>query len=67
MPGFVKWNWPLIRKVSFFMFFAAIIAMCSVVFALIYTLPKACHPEMQWYRGGVFYEIFPASFEDSDG
>jgi glycosidase len=67
MPSFVKWNWPLIRKVTFVVFLSGIFAMCGIVLAMIYNLPKICNPEKVWYQGSVFYEIFPASFKDSDG
>ena len=67
MPSFVTWNWPMIRKLTFFIFLSGIFAMCSIVVAMIYNLPKSCNPEVPWYKGSVFYEIFPASFKDSDG
>lgn len=67
LPAFVTWNWPLIRKFTFFVFLSGIFAMCSMVVAMIYNLPKTCNPELPWYQGSVFYEIFPASFKDSDG
>ncbi|XP_034669437.1 4F2 cell-surface antigen heavy chain-like isoform X1 [Drosophila subobscura] len=62
-PAFVSWNWPLIRKLTFFVFAAAIFAMCSIVVAKISTMPKSCNPKTTWYRGGVFYEI---RFQDSE-
>ncbi|XP_054082408.1 neutral and basic amino acid transport protein rBAT isoform X2 [Zeugodacus cucurbitae] len=65
-PSFVSWNWPLIRKCTFFVFMSSLLAMCAVVVAMIVTLPKTCNPKTAWYRGSVFYEIFPASFQDSD-
>ncbi|KAJ6649806.1 4F2 cell-surface antigen heavy chain [Pseudolycoriella hygida] len=65
-PGFVHWNWPLIRKCSFFFFVSAVIAMSGVVVMMIMSLPKACNPKTAWYKGSVFYEIFPASFQDSN-
>jgi hypothetical protein len=67
MPSFVKWNWPLIRKATFFVFLSGIFAMCAIIVAMIYNLPRICNPETPWYQGSVFYEIFPASFKDSDG
>lgn len=67
IPTFVSWNWPLIRKVSFFVFLSSIFAACAAVVAMMYNLPKQCNPEVPWYKGSVFYEIFPASFKDSNG
>lgn len=65
-PSFVSWNWPLIRKCTFFVFMSSLLAMCAVVVAMIVTLPKTCDPKTAWYQGSVFYEIFPASFQDSN-
>lgn len=65
-PSFVSWNWPLIRKCTFFIFMSSLLAMCAVVVAMIITLPKTCNPKTAWYRGSVFYEIFPASYQDSN-
>lgn len=67
IPTFVNWNWPVIRKVTFYIFLSGIFAMFAICTALIYKLPKACNPEVPWFRGSVFYEIFPASFKDSNG
>lgn len=65
MPSFVTWNWPVIRKVTFFIFLSGIFAMCAIVVSKIVSLPKICNPNSPWYQGSVFYEIFPASFKDS--
>ncbi|KAH8263104.1 hypothetical protein KR044_004367 [Drosophila immigrans] len=65
-PSFVSWNWPLIRKCTFFVFISGVLAMCSIVVAQIASLPKYCNPKTEWYQGGVFYEINPTSFKDTD-
>ncbi|XP_030557272.1 4F2 cell-surface antigen heavy chain-like isoform X1 [Drosophila novamexicana] len=65
-PSFVSWNWPLIRKCTFFVFLSGILAICSIVVAQIVSMPKFCNPKTAWYRGSVFYEIDPASFNDSN-
>lgn len=44
-PGFVHWNWPLIRKCSFFFFISAVIAMAGIVVMMILSLPKSCNPK----------------------
>ncbi|XP_018562786.1 4F2 cell-surface antigen heavy chain-like [Anoplophora glabripennis] len=59
---FMSWNWPLIRKIALWIFMSGLVAMVALVVAMISTLPKACNPQIQWYQGNVFYEIFPASF-----
>lgn len=66
-PSFVSWNWRLIRKCTFLLFLAALFGMCGIVVAMIIHLPRHCNPEVEWYRGGVIYEVFPASFQDSNG
>ncbi|XP_053692739.1 neutral and basic amino acid transport protein rBAT-like [Sabethes cyaneus] len=66
MPSFVHWNWPLIRKCTFFVFLSGIVAMIGVVVTMIATLPKSCNPAVAWYKGSVFYEVFPASFQDTN-
>lgn len=66
-PGFVSWNWSLIRKCTFLLFLAGLCAMVGVVVGMIVHLPKHCNPRVDWYKGGVIYEVFPASFQDSNG
>uniref|UniRef100_A0A336M3K7 CSON011544 protein n=1 Tax=Culicoides sonorensis TaxID=179676 RepID=A0A336M3K7_CULSO len=66
IPPFVNWNWPLIRKWSFSLFICINIGVIGFVIAMMSTLPKSCNPPVPWYQGSVFYEIFPASFQDSN-
>ncbi|XP_044754055.1 maltase 1-like [Coccinella septempunctata] len=63
---FMSWNWPLIRKISLWTFLAGLAAMVALVVAMIYSLPKVCNPQVEWYQGRVFYEVFPASFYDTN-
>lgn len=42
------------------------VALLALVIAMIAALPKKCNPPTQWYQGGVLYEIFPASFLDTN-
>lgn len=63
---FMKWNWPLIRKVSVWLFLSGLVAMVAIVVAMIWTLPKTCNPPTEWYQGKLMYEIFPASYSDSN-
>ncbi|XP_034472743.1 uncharacterized protein LOC117780357 [Drosophila innubila] len=65
-PNFVSWNWPLIRKCTFFVFLSGILAMCSIIVAQIASMPKYCNPKTEWYQGSVFYEINPTTFKDTD-
>ncbi|XP_056646954.1 4F2 cell-surface antigen heavy chain-like [Diorhabda sublineata] len=59
---FMSWNWPLIRKISTWIFLSGLVAMVALVIAMISTLPKTCNPPTFWYQGNLLYEIFPASF-----
>ncbi|KRT83301.1 hypothetical protein AMK59_3396, partial [Oryctes borbonicus] len=63
---FMSWNWPLIRKIALWIFLSGLIAMVALVVAMVSSLPKTCNPPTQWYQGSVIYEIFPASFSDSN-
>lgn len=33
---------------------------------MLVSIPKNCNPDLPWYQGKVFYEVFPASFKDSN-
>ncbi|XP_028138649.1 4F2 cell-surface antigen heavy chain [Diabrotica virgifera virgifera] len=59
---FMSWNWPLIRKISAWIYLSALVAMLALVITMISTLPKTCNPPTYWYQGNLLYEIFPASF-----
>nr|CAD7452777.1 unnamed protein product [Timema tahoe] len=62
---FLSWNWPVIRKLSFWGVVSLLMACACVVVALIAQLPSQCNPPHSWWQGTLFYEIFPASFQDS--
>lgn len=44
VPSFVYWNWTLIRRCSFMLFIAGVVAMIAIVVSMIYSLPKSCNP-----------------------
>ncbi|XP_025159299.1 neutral and basic amino acid transport protein rBAT isoform X3 [Harpegnathos saltator] len=62
---FMKWNWPLIRKTCFWSLMSVLAGCTALVIGVIVTMPKKCDPPMEWWQGSTFYEIFPASFQDS--
>ncbi|XP_006608788.1 maltase A2-like isoform X3 [Apis dorsata] len=62
---FMKWNWPLIRKTCFWSLMSVLAGCTALVIGVIATMPRKCDPAVQWWQGSVFYEIFPASFQDS--
>ncbi|XP_023289386.1 neutral and basic amino acid transport protein rBAT isoform X2 [Orussus abietinus] len=62
---FMKWNWPLIRKTCFWSLMSVLIGCTALVIGVIATMPKRCNPPVEWWQGSLFYEIFPASFQDS--
>lgn len=66
MPSFVHWDWPLIRRCTLCVFLAVNFAMIAMVVTMIARLPRSCNPKVPWYKGSVFYEVFPASFQDTN-
>lgn len=62
---FMKWNWPLIRKTCFWSLMSIFAGCTALVIGVIATMPKKCDPPVEWWQGSMFYEIFPASFQDS--
>lgn len=63
---FLSWNWPLIRKWCFWSVMSATIACVCVIVGYIGTIPTKCDPQHKWYQGATFYQVFPASFQDSN-
>ncbi|KAL4716355.1 hypothetical protein ACJJTC_006717 [Scirpophaga incertulas] len=66
LPDFVNWNWSIIRKVLLWVVISGLVACLAAIIAMLVTIPKHCNPNLPWYQGKVFYEIFPASFKDSN-
>ncbi|XP_034827154.1 amino acid transporter heavy chain SLC3A1-like isoform X1 [Maniola hyperantus] len=66
LPSFVNWNWIIIRKVLLWFVVSGLVACIGAIVAMVVTIPKTCNPDLPWYQGKVFYEIFPASFKDSN-
>nr|XP_012224804.1 PREDICTED: maltase A2-like isoform X1 [Linepithema humile] len=62
---FMKWNWPLIRKTCYWSLMSILTGCAALVIGVIATMPKKCDPSVEWWQGSTFYEIFPASFQDS--
>lgn len=63
---FLDWNWPLIRKFSFWGAISLLVACLCIVITLIARLPTKCNPQHDWWQGTLFYEVFPASFKDEN-
>ncbi|CAG4974091.1 unnamed protein product [Parnassius apollo] len=66
LPSFVNWNWLIIRKVLLWIVLSGLVACLGAIIAMVITIPKSCNPDLPWHQGKVFYEVFPASFKDSD-
>ncbi|CAK1600847.1 unnamed protein product [Parnassius mnemosyne] len=66
LPSFVNWNWLIIRKVLLWVVLSGLVACLGAIIAMVITIPKSCNPDLPWHQGKVFYEVFPASFKDSD-
>ncbi|XP_011164277.1 maltase A2 isoform X2 [Solenopsis invicta] len=62
---FMKWNWPLIRKTCYWSLMSILTGCAALVIGIIATMPTKCDPPVEWWQGSTFYEIFPASFQDS--
>ncbi|XP_033207656.1 neutral and basic amino acid transport protein rBAT-like isoform X3 [Belonocnema kinseyi] len=61
---FTNWNWPLIRKTCFWSMMSILAGCAALVIGVIITMPKKCDPPVEWWQGSLFYEIFPASYQD---
>lgn len=46
---------------------SGLLACVAAVVAMVAALPRTCNPELPWFQGKLFYEIFPASFQDTNG
>jgi glycosidase len=66
LPNFVNWNWSVIRKVLLWVVISGLVACLASIIAMVATIPKHCNPNLPWYQGKIFYEVFPASFKDSN-
>ncbi|KAL1139481.1 hypothetical protein AAG570_006465 [Ranatra chinensis] len=64
--GFTSWNWTIIRRWCFWGVMSITVACVCVIIGYITTIPTRCDPPRSWYQGGLIYQIFPASFQDSD-
>lgn len=47
-------------------FLSILFASFALVIATVVTLPRTCNPPVAWYQGSLIYEIFPASFQDTN-
>ena len=47
---FATWNWPLIRKLCSWTFFAILCGSIGIVIGIICTLPNSCNPPILWYQ-----------------
>ncbi|KPI92742.1 Neutral and basic amino acid transport protein rBAT [Papilio xuthus] len=66
LPNFVNWNWVIIRKILLWVVISGLVACLGAIIAMVITIPKSCDPDLPWHQGKVFYEVFPASFKDSN-
>ncbi|XP_013772318.1 neutral and basic amino acid transport protein rBAT-like [Limulus polyphemus] len=64
---FFHWNWAGLRLGCFVVFVCVLVGMFCVVLRSVTSQTSHCVPARGWWQGTVSYEIFPASFQDSDG
>ncbi|XP_077521666.1 putative alpha-glucosidase isoform X2 [Amblyomma americanum] len=63
----VGWNWPAIRIGCLLLCVSCLVAVLCVVVGVLLLRPSSCDPQRSWWQGAVVYEVFVASFVDSDG
>lgn len=63
----LAWNWPAIRLICLVAFLSSMSLLACVVVAMLLASSGHCGPPRQWWQGTVMYEVFPASFQDTDG
>ncbi|KAH7964351.1 hypothetical protein HPB51_027408 [Rhipicephalus microplus] len=61
------WNWPAIRIGCLLLCVSCLVAVLCIVVGVLLLRPSSCDPPRQWWQGAVMYEVFVASFVDSDG
>ncbi|XP_057333358.1 alpha-amylase 3-like [Microplitis mediator] len=62
---FTRWNWVRIRQVCFWGMICVLTITTTFAIRGIVLMPRRCDPPTEWWQGKLFYEIFPASFQDS--
>ncbi|XP_053596116.1 neutral and basic amino acid transport protein rBAT isoform X1 [Microplitis demolitor] len=62
---FTRWNWVRIRQVCFWGMICLLTITTTFAIRGIVLMPRRCDPSTEWWQGKLFYEIFPASFQDS--
>ncbi|XP_022237205.1 neutral and basic amino acid transport protein rBAT-like isoform X2 [Limulus polyphemus] len=62
-----QWNWAGFRLGCFVVFVCVLVGLFCVVLMSVTSQTSHCIPAREWWQGAVSYEVFPASFQDSDG
>ncbi|XP_064484695.1 alpha-glucosidase-like [Ornithodoros turicata] len=65
-PLFVHWNWPVIRMGCLCLCISSLVGILCVIVGVLLSRPPSCDPQRSWWQGSVMYEVFTASFVDSD-
>ncbi|XP_076359584.1 amino acid transporter heavy chain SLC3A1-like [Tachypleus tridentatus] len=63
---FYHWNWAGFRLGCFVVFVCVLVGIFCFVLKWVTSQTSHCVPPREWWQGTVSYEIFPASFQDSD-
>ncbi|XP_076318343.1 amino acid transporter heavy chain SLC3A1-like [Tachypleus tridentatus] len=61
-----QWNWAGFRLGCFVVFVCVLVGLFCVVLMSVTSQTSHCIPAREWWQGTVSYEVFPASFQDSD-
>lgn len=69
MPShfFSKINWTIAQFACLGFVISILVGVAFVMIGLFYlSTPNECNHDGQWWQKGIIYEIFPASFQDTD-
>ncbi|KAG0415347.1 hypothetical protein HPB47_007483, partial [Ixodes persulcatus] len=63
---FVRWNWPALRVGCLLVCVSCLVAVLCVIVGVLLLRQPSCDPDRSWWQGGLMYEVFTASYVDSD-
>lgn len=61
-----KWNWTVVHFACLGFVLSLLLGIACIIVGLYLTAPSDCNINNQWWQRKTIYEIFPASFQDTD-